>query len=202
MAVLINFKICDNAEECNGVAVCKTGALSWDNDANSIRIDNDKCTSCGACEKGCEVYAISVAKDDAEYTRIKKEIDEDPRELADLYIDRYGAQPILPADLITPDDFEQHVLRSQKVVAAEFFKDDTIECMIKSVPIKKLLHGHDIKYRKVRLIDDKLGNRYHIEKYPSLLFFKQGELIGKIEGYYTEEQFADLKHQVDSIISD
>ena len=30
MAVLINFKICDNAKECNGIEVCPTGALSWD----------------------------------------------------------------------------------------------------------------------------------------------------------------------------
>lgn len=30
MAVLVNFKICDNAKECGGIEVCPTGALSWD----------------------------------------------------------------------------------------------------------------------------------------------------------------------------
>ena len=30
MSVLINFKICDNAEVCGGIEVCPTGALSWD----------------------------------------------------------------------------------------------------------------------------------------------------------------------------
>lgn len=30
MPVLINFKICDNAKDCSGIAVCPTGALSWE----------------------------------------------------------------------------------------------------------------------------------------------------------------------------
>ena len=41
MAVLINFKICDNAKECGGIAVCPTGALSYDDEKESIVIDND-----------------------------------------------------------------------------------------------------------------------------------------------------------------
>lgn len=43
MAVLVNFKICDNAKECVGIAVCPTGALSYDDDKNTIVIDNEKC---------------------------------------------------------------------------------------------------------------------------------------------------------------
>ena len=32
MAVLVNFKICDNAKECGGITVCPTGALSYDDE--------------------------------------------------------------------------------------------------------------------------------------------------------------------------
>ena len=42
MAVLINFKICDNAKECGGIDVCPTGALSWNDVDSKIEIDNDK----------------------------------------------------------------------------------------------------------------------------------------------------------------
>ena len=62
MAVLVNFKICDNAKECGGIAVCPTGALSWNEEKESIEIDNDKCISCGLCEKECPIGAIMVAK--------------------------------------------------------------------------------------------------------------------------------------------
>ena len=41
MSVLINFKICDNAKECGGIEVCPTGALSWDEENETIKIDNE-----------------------------------------------------------------------------------------------------------------------------------------------------------------
>lgn len=77
MAVLINFKICDNAKECGGVAVCPTGALSFDEEKQTIIIDNDKCISCGKCEKECPIGAISVAKNKLEYDKIKQDIEND-----------------------------------------------------------------------------------------------------------------------------
>lgn len=42
MAVLVNFKICDNAKECSGIEVCPTQALSWDEKEETIVIDNNK----------------------------------------------------------------------------------------------------------------------------------------------------------------
>jgi NAD-dependent dihydropyrimidine dehydrogenase PreA subunit len=39
MAVLVNFKICDNAKECGGIEVCPTGALSWDEENETIKIE-------------------------------------------------------------------------------------------------------------------------------------------------------------------
>ena len=40
MPVLINFKICDNAKECGGIAVCPTGAISYVENKESLVIDN------------------------------------------------------------------------------------------------------------------------------------------------------------------
>ena len=94
MAVLINFKICDNAKECGGIEVCKTGALSWDEKKQKIKIDNTKCVSCGRCMKMCPVQAIFVAKNAEEYAKIDKEIKKDKRKISDLFIDKYGAAPL------------------------------------------------------------------------------------------------------------
>lgn len=43
MSVLVNFKICDNAKECGGILTCPTGALSWDEEKETININNEKC---------------------------------------------------------------------------------------------------------------------------------------------------------------
>ena len=65
MSVLVNFKICDNAKECGGIAVCPTGALSWNEKKGTIEINNEKCISCGLCEKECSIGEIAFAKNEA-----------------------------------------------------------------------------------------------------------------------------------------
>ena len=56
--IQINWKICDNAEECNGIAVCPTGALYWDKEEkknsspepdNSFRLFDDV-IFCAPCQ--------------------------------------------------------------------------------------------------------------------------------------------------------
>jgi NAD-dependent dihydropyrimidine dehydrogenase PreA subunit len=200
MAVLINFKICDNAKECGGIEVCPSGALSWDEKNKTIKIDNKKCTSCGSCVPSCDVGAIFVAENQKEYSKIKKEIDDDPRKISDLMIDRYGAQPIFYPNLIGEDKFDDQVLNASKLVAAEFFKNETIECLLKSIPIKNLLGGINIKYRKVRLQSDKLMKKYSVKKLPALLFFDNGKLMGKIEGYYQIDDLPALQSKIKKIL--
>lgn len=115
MPVLINFKICDNVKECAGAEVCPTRAIYWDEETNTLKLDNSKCTNCGACESSCMVNAIKVAKEEAEYHKLKEEIDADQRSRKDLYIDRYGAMPVHPAFLIKKDKFQLEILESNQL---------------------------------------------------------------------------------------
>lgn len=58
MPVIINFKVCDNAEVCDAIRVCPVGAFRWNNQKKTLEIDNDKCTECGKCatsEESCKV---------------------------------------------------------------------------------------------------------------------------------------------------
>lgn len=200
MPVLINFKICDNAKECNGAAVCKTGALFWDDKRKSIVIDNTKCISCGLCAKACMVNAIKVAKSEEEYRKIKAEIEADPRKASDLFVDRYGASPIQPAFLIPDGRFDIEVLEASKVTVVEIFNSESIQCLLKSIPIKDLFEGFDIKYRRLLAEDNIIIDKYLISKLPSLLFFNYGKMIGKIEGYYGIEQKKELTDLIKSIL--
>ena len=201
MSVLINFKICDNSEDCSGIEVCPNKAFYWDKKNKTIAIDDSKCESCGTCEKSCPVGAIRVVKTEEEYRKIRKEIDEDPRKVSDLFIDRYGAEPIHPAFLVSQDKFDAQILKSTKLAAVELFNHNSIKCLLYSIPIKELFKDVEIKYRKIKAEDDTLLVKYKIKELPCLLFFKDGKLIGKMEGYYDNKKKKELNEKINKIIS-
>ena len=77
MSVIINFKVCDNAEACNGIKVCPVGAFQWNAEKKTLEIDEDKCINCGKCAtstESCEVGAIRFAKDEEGLQKIKKKL--------------------------------------------------------------------------------------------------------------------------------
>lgn len=201
MAVLINFKICDNSKDCSGIEVCPVGAFYWDQEKKTIAVDNTKCISCGKCEKACPVGAIRVARTQEEYQRIKREIDEDPRKVSDLFVDRYGAEPLDPAFFIPKTKLSVQILEATQVAVVEFFSSDSIKCLLYSIPIKELFGDYNVKYRKIKVKkDDPLLKRYKITKLPSLLFLKDGGLAGKIEGYYDRHKKKLLAQKINKIM--
>lgn len=196
MAVLINFKICDNAKECGGIEVCPTGALSYDEENETIKIDNDKCISCGDCERMCPIGAIKVARTKEEYDKYKEEIDSDPRTTKDLFVDRYGAAPLSEFFMINSDELEGKL--TDNIVLVEVYSDDSIECLLKSIPIKEITKElpDTTLFYKVEATDE-LKEKYNISTLPSLLVFNNRELVNKIEGYYT----VDKKDELISLIN-
>lgn len=187
MAVVVNFKICDNAKECGGVSVCPTGAFSYDDEKKTIVIDNDKCISCGLCEKECPIGTIMVAKTKEEYEKIKKEVDDDPRTTKDLFVDRYGASPLSEFFMIEQDELEDKI-NNNCITLIEIYNDDSIQCLLKSIPIKEISKDlpKDTLFYKVAA-DENISKKYDLKELPSLLIFKAGKLIGKVDGYYTND---------------
>ena len=192
MPVLINLKICDNAKECGGVAVCPTGAITFDEEKETLVIDNNKCISCGQCENECPIGAIRVAKDENEYKKIKEEIDNDPRKTKDLFVDRYGAAPLSEFFMLEAEEIEQKI-DTDKIVLIELYNDDSIQCLLKSIPIKELVKDlpDTTVFYKVESKKE-IEEKYEIKELPALLIFNKGSLLGKIEGYYTDDNKKEM----------
>lgn len=202
MPVSINFKICDNSKDCSGIEVCPTGAFYWDSKNKTIAVNNSKCINCGRCEKSCPVDAVMVARSEEEYKKLKRKIDSDPRKVSDLFIDRYGAQSIHPAFLIPQSKFTVQILESTKLAAVELFNKNSIQCLLHSIPIKELFKDVDVKYRKIEIKNDNsLLEKYKVKELPALLFFQDGKLVGKIEGYYKVGKEQEITKKIDKIIS-
>ena len=199
MAVLINFKICDNDKACGGVAVCPTGAIYYDEEKETLSIDNDKCISCGMCEKECPIGAIKVAKDEKEYEILKKQIEEDPRKTKDLFVDRYGATPLSEFFMLDSEEVANKI-NSKNIVLIEFYNDDSIQCLLKSIPIKELLKDFpdSTQFYKVE-ISEALTNKYQIKELPALVAFENGKMMGKIEGYIDEDNKEKLMNEIQAL---
>ena len=193
MPVLINFKICDNDKACNGMDICPQGVFSWNEDKKTLEIDNENCISCGLCEEACMVDAIKVAKTEEEYNKIAKEIEEDPRDLNDLLVDRYGAVPINDAFVAVEDEIEMKI-ESQNSMIVELFNEDSIMCLLKSIPIREISdeYGEQCRFRKIEVTKPETLEKYGIKELPALLFFKEEKLIGKFEGYIEDDNRKEL----------
>lgn len=200
MPVIINFKICDNCDACNAINVCPTKAFKWNENKKTLEVDEKKCIDCGLCAtspESCQVGAIRYAKNEKEYEEIKKEIEEDKRTIADLMVDRYGAQPINLPFYCEENELDK-ILTTSKPCMIEVFQEEYLECLIKSIPIKQILNAieSDIVYRKLEIKSNEFIKKYNIKELPSLLFFKNGKMVGKIEGYIDEDNKDELLNKV------
>lgn len=196
MAVQINWKICDNDKACGGIAECPTGALYWNEAESTIGINNDLCISCSKCvTNGCPVGAIVVTDTLAAYEQAKADLENDPRDKAQLFVDRFGAAPISDDVLINKEDIEGKVQFG--ITLIERFTDSSIQCLIHSIKVD------DVRYKLGRTF-----NYYKCEdeeadettEYPILDVYIAGQLKGSISGYYSEDEFDEFFTRLQSII--
>lgn len=186
MPAIINHKICDQASACGGIEVCPVGAFKYNKKTKRIEIDNKKCISCGACEKTCPIGAIGVAKTWEEFEDLKREIDNDPRNADDLFVDRYGADIIDTGVVIDFANLDVTISKSDKVLI-ELFNDSSIMCLLKSVPYKDILKNSGYtKYYRCNAGENNCKN-YGVKSFPALLLVKGGKVVKTINKYFEEK---------------
>lgn len=204
MPIRINYNICDNAAECSGIAVCPTRALYWDDTKQNLMgekgmlcVDNSKCISCGKCvgEEGCPVGAIFYASTDAELNEMTAGYETDLDQVERLFVERYGAAPIDESLCIGEDKLQQILAENKGIVLLEEYADSSIQCLLSSIPIETIIYQimaitavSEIRFFRLDVSDDALEST----ALPVLKIYKNANLIGQVEGYYSNDQLDDL----------
>ncbi len=213
MPIAFNFKVCDNAPECNGIANCPLKLIKWDNKQQTLVVNNDKCTACGLCAKSCPVPgAILVAKNDEEFAKIKADVEADPRTRAELLEDRYGTAPTDQALVLTMKNFDEEVLQSDRLTFVDFWDDPHVACRIKSIPFKQMRQAATkviskmkkpvkLQFKKIDIeANPEIATRYSIKEIPSLVVFWKGKAISRISGRVLLDDVKKMNNEIEAAI--
>ena len=191
MPAIINHKICDQASACGGISVCPVGAFTYNEKTKRIEINNDKCISCGACEKTCPIGAIGVVRTQEDFEELKQAIEEDPRNPDDLFVDRYGGDIINEDVMIEFSQIDDIIAKEDCLI--EIIDEDNIMCLLKSITYKDILsHSNHKTYYRCLITEDDEIFKYNVVELPSLLLCKNGKIEKVIDGYYEETEKQDL----------
>ena len=90
---------------------------------------------------------------------------------------------------ITEKSFEKEILNSEKVILVDFFATWCGPCSMLSPVLEKISNSRaDFDIAKVDIDEEtNLTLKYNIEAVPTMLIFKAGKVVDKIEGYVEEQ---------------
>lgn len=212
MAVKINFNICDNSPECSGIAACDTGAIYWDENGTNmlgekgvLSVDNRKCIACENCvgENGCPVGAIIFAPTDSALDAITATLNIDEDQIRNLFVDRYGAEPIDETICVSASGLEKAVAQKSGITVVECFADWSIQCLLSSIPIESIIKRvemlcgiKDIRFYKVDISEEADES----QTLPALHIYRDSKIIAKVEGYYTQQCENELMDLLEKLL--
>ena len=195
--VIINEKICDNAKECSGISVCPTGAIFWNENKGKLDVNNDLCVSCQRCViEGCPIGAISVVDNETDYEIELARIEADERTVDELFVERYGAS-VIEENLLIELSETKNVLKEGRYTFIEQFNDDSIQCLLHSIPISEIRAELDVEFDYYKC---DVGLSEDSDLYPILFIYYGTNCIGKIEGYFDDKMKKDFIEQIIDIL--
>ena len=95
------------------------------------------------------------------------------------------------AERVNTESFREKVLEADIPVIVDFYSDSCVPCKKLSPVLSKIESEYEGKLTVVKinvLYDGELAESYGLESTPSLLFFSNGEVKGKLVGAVSQEE--------------
>ena len=181
MPVFIDSRICDNQDVCDVKKICPSNAVSLDKKEGMI-IDRAKCTGCLLCLKACPYLAVKLAKDENELAEFKKKLKRaklDRRaHIAKIYGTKLGR---VGGIQLKDSNFRKKV--DSKVPTLVIFWGAHSGVMAPLLREAGRRHRDKLRIAYVRFADNpKTSKKYAIATTPTLVLFREGKEIGRLEG--------------------
>lgn len=102
-----------------------------------------------------------------------------------MFVDRYGAD-IINEDVVIPFEKLDKVISQSKNAIIELFNDDSISCLLKSIPYVDILDNSSFdEYFRCYVGENDL-EKLHVKELPCMLLVKNCKVLKVINGYFDE----------------
>ena len=94
---------------------------------------------------------------------------------------------------VSADNFEAQVLGADKTILVDFYSDSCVPCKRLSPVLAELedTYGEELRFVKVNInFDGELAEQYEVLSVPTLVFFKNGEEVSRLNGALKKSDIA------------
>lgn len=95
---------------------------------------------------------------------------------------------------ITKSNFKEEILKAKGLAVVDFWASWCMPCKMLSPIVDELAEEFpDVKFGKINVDEESaLAAEYGIVSIPTLLFFRDGEVVNKSVGYRAKEDLAEI----------
>jgi len=100
---------------------------------------------------------------------------------------------------ITDENFDDETIAGNKLVMVDFFSEWSSECERVSTIVEEMAQKYvdRVKVRKVDIDRNaETAVRYDVLGAPTVIFFQQGEELGRVDGVITKAKFCEKMEQI------